>query len=281
MSVKEVYVSNQLVEVQSILCDAMDCIHRVCIENDIAYYLIGGSALGAVRHKGFIPWDVDIDIAMHRNDYIRFAEIAKSCLPAGLSYHDHNNTKKYYRPHATVCIDNVQAVINSSYYREGKTENLFIDIFPLDNAPENKILRDLQAKEIKKLSVIQSRKECVLYKRNSVLQVIVKRLIQMVLLPYTLDRIETRRDSIMTRYDGEETECWCSMTSHYSYAKQCMSKNIYGKPSLMEFSGREYYVPEKIEDYLIKIFGNDYMQLPPVEKRARPDDQIEKIIIIE
>ena len=281
MTVREITIGKDLTIVQNILLGAMDGIHRICVENGITYYLIGGSALGAVRHKGFIPWDIDIDIAMHRDQYEKFPAIAPSVLPGGFSYHDHRNTKDYYRPHATVSIDSVKAVINSDYYRNSKPENLFIDIFPLDNAPDNEDLREQQAAEIRKLIKLHSRKECVLYKRNSLLQVVLKRLIQMALMPYTLEKLEKKRDSIMTRYDNTETECWCSMVSHYPYKKQCMPKSVYGKPVLMEFAGREYFVPEQTTDYLIRIFGRNYMQLPPEDKRVRPDDLIEKIIIAE
>ena len=80
---KEIVVGNNLTVVQDILLKAMDEIHRICEDSGIVYYLIGGSALGAVRHEGFIPWDVDIDIAMHRDDYDRFAEAAEKCSQRG------------------------------------------------------------------------------------------------------------------------------------------------------------------------------------------------------
>ena len=281
MAEREIIIKDDLSVVQDILLNAMDAIHRICIENGITYYLIGGSTLGAIRHKGFIPWDVDIDIAMHRVHYEKFARVADTCLPTGLSFHNHQNTKNYYRPHATVCIDRVRAVINPSYYRNQKVENLFIDIFPLDNAPDAENLREMQAESLKKLIRIQSRKECVLYKRNTIVQIIVKRVVQVALLPYSLKALEVHRDEIMTRYDNIETECWCSMVSHYPYTKQCMPKSIYGSPYLAEFAGRKYFVPEKTEEYLIRIFGKNYMQLPPIEKRVRPDDIIEKLIIEE
>lgn len=274
-----IIIGDDLSIVQNILVEAMDKIHRVCVENGITYYLIGGSTLGAVRHKGFIPWDVDIDIAMHRGDYEKFADVASRMLPAELSYHNHFNTPQYYRPHATVAINNVKAVINSEYYRGYKEENLFIDIFPLDNAPDDEKLREEQAAALKKLIKIHSRKECVLYKRNTIVEVMLKRMVQFVLLPYSLERLENKRDTIMTQYDGIDTKCWCSMVSHYSYAKQCMAKVIYGEPVLMDFSGRKFFVPNKTEEYLTRIFGENYMDLPPIEKRVRPDDVIEKLII--
>ena len=265
--------------VQDILLKAMDEIHMVCEKAGIVYYLIGGSALGAARHEGFIPWDVDIDIAMHRKDYDRFAEIAEGMLPRGLSYHNHKNTKGYFKPHATISIDNVCAVINSNYYRNEKIEPLFIDVFPLDNAPDDTKLQEKQARELKRIVKIHSRKECVLYKRNSIVHIAIKRIIQGALLPYSLEHLEKKRDTILTRYDALNTKCWCSMVSHYPYSKQCMEKEIYGTPIKVKFNGREYNAPHELDTYLTRIFGKNYMDLPPVEKRIRPDDVIEKIII--
>ena len=281
MATREIAVGEDLTVVQNILLDAMDQLHKICEETGIVYYLIGGSALGAVRHKGFIPWDVDIDIAMYRKDYDRFAEIAEKRLPPGLSFHNHKNTRNYFRPHATVSIDTVCAVINSQYYREAKTEHLFVDIFPLDNAPDDEKLREKQARELKRLVQLHSRKECVLYKRNTAVQVLTKKMTRIALLPYPLQRLEAKRDAILTRYDADDTKCWCSMVSHYPYAKQCMDKEIYGFPKKMEFAGRIYNVPHETALYLTRIFGENYMQLPPAEKRVRPDDLIEKIIITE
>ncbi len=266
--------------VQEYLLQAMDEIHALCVKNDIRYYLIGGSALGAIRHNGFIPWDVDIDIAMPREDYERFAQVSKNALPEGLSYHDYKNTKGYYRPHAVICLDNIYAYINSEYYLKSKEEKLFIDIFPLDNAPNDERLREQQAKELAKLKKIQSRKECVLYKRNSKLQILIKKLIKLILSLYSLQKLERKRERIMTLYSQDESSrCWCSMVSHYSYKKQCIEKEVYGTPKKMIFAGREYFVPEQTAEYLKRIFGNNYMQLPPVEQRIRPDDVIEKIVI--
>ena len=75
------------------------------------------------------------------------------------------------------------------------------------------------------------------------------------------------------------TKCWCSMVSHYPYSKQCMAKKIYGEPLKVKFNGRMYNAPHELDEYLTRIFGKNYMELPPVEKRVRPDDVIEKLVI--
>lgn len=69
------------------------------------------------------------------------------------------------------------------------------------------------------------------------------------------------------------------MLSQYPYKKQCMSKEVYGRPVLMEFCGRQYYGPEQVEEYLKRIFGENYMELPPPERRLRPGDRIETLIL--
>lgn len=67
------------------------------------------------------------------------------------------------------------------------------------------------------------------------------------------------------------------MASQYAYKKQCMDRAIYGNPQLSEFEGRQYCIPEKIQEYLTHIYGENYMELPPIEKRYRPYEYVHKI----
>ena len=96
----------ELESLQRVQLTIMDEIHKLCVNNNLRYYLIGGSALGAIRHKGFIPWDVDIDIAMPRPDYELFiTQYCKQINPR-FSVIDYRDEKNYYPPHALVILNN-------------------------------------------------------------------------------------------------------------------------------------------------------------------------------
>ena len=73
----------------------------------------------------------------------------------------------------------------------------------------------------------------------------------------------------MRKYESEDTMSVCSLCSQYSFEKQVMEKEIYGTPMLRKFSGAFFYVPEKIEDYLTTLYGDNYMEIPPAEKRRK------------
>lgn len=277
-----VYENENLKQTQKCLLKIMDVIHEICVKNNISYYLLGGSALGAVRHKGFIPWDMDIDIGMPRKEYEKFAEVCRKGLPNSLEYMDFKSTNEYYMPHAMVVMKNAAVYLSPEYYRSAKKEYVLVDIFPLDNVPDSAEEQRKQKVELKRLSKIQSREECILYKRNSLFEIAAKKVIQSGLkLIYPIRKVNVDQDRVMRRFDGHETQCICSMASQYSYEKQCMDIAIYGKPTLMDFSGRKYYVPEKVEAYLTKLYGKNYMSIPPVEKRYRPNEYIVKFECVE
>ncbi len=245
----------------------MDSIHRFCTENDIVYYIIGGTLLGAVRHKGFIPWDIDIDIAMQRQDYEKFKCLWMSRMNEQYRYYDHTMTKNYWRPHAIVFDTNTRIHIkNDSNNKNVDKTGVYIDIFPLDNAPDNEKLRDKQTKKLIKIRKFKAYRIPYSYSKKKI-KIFAHRCVSLILsMIASVPFINRLQQQEMSRYNGSHTECLCSMASQYSYKKQCMPRDIYGKPVLLMFEGREYYAPEKYVEYLTRIYGN-YMELPPIEKR--------------
>ena len=258
-----------LQQVQTKQIEIMDVIHSMCVENDIVYYIIGGTALGAVRHGGFIPWDIDIDIAMPRADYERFLSLCTERLPRGLTCYSYKCDSHYFPPHALVALDNSKLIQKNDYLNPRlKRYGIFVDIFPLDVAPEKTVDRKKQAKKISKIRNMKVRKKGIVYSENSKSVRLVKKLVSLLYIFVSENSLNRKLDSCMQQYSNEidENSCWCSMASHYSYEKQCMPKEIYGKPLLVEFAGRKYYAPEKIDEYLRRIF-NDYMKLPDKEQQ--------------
>lgn len=131
----------QLRKLQAIQLEMLIEVRRICEKYDIKYSLIGGTLLGAIRHKGYIPWDDDADIGMLRADYERFRIICNKELDAEKYYfQDDRNTEGYrwgygkLRRKNTVFLRENQKHLNFG-------QEVFIDIFPLDYAPDNMILR--------------------------------------------------------------------------------------------------------------------------------------------
>lgn len=250
--------------------DAFKELHRICEKNDIEYYMIGGTLLGAVRHKGFIPWDIDLDVAMMREDYERFAECCSKDIDKRFFYQSYKTDKDYYCPHARICINNTRIVPRNKRKSEHLKFNkgIYIDIFPLDKVPSQVKDRELQRK---KLALI---KKIKILKRGSVYdsgfhgcKYVTKKAIRFVLQILPLNWINSIQDRTMQKYNEDKSLIFVSsMASHYGYSKQIMQKAIYGKPVLVEFEDDLFYAPEMAHKYLEKIYG-DYMKLPPEEER--------------
>ncbi len=256
-------------KVQNKQVEIMDIIHDFCEKEKISYYIIGGTALGAVRHKGFIPWDIDIDIAMPRLDYERFLNLAEKGLPSELKCYSYKNESDYFPPHALVALRNSKLVQRDDYLNPKlKRYGIFVDIFPLDVAPEDKTDRLKQAKKIRNIVNAKKRKKAITYSENSFLVRFIKKLVALPYVFVPMKYLNRKMDVCMQKYIGEidKNDCWCSMASHYSYKKQCMPKSIYGNPTLVDFDGRKYYAPEKLDEYLKRIF-KDYMKLPTKEQQ--------------
>lgn len=257
--------------------EIMDEIHRICTLNNIEYYLIGGTALGAVRHGGFIPWDLDIDIAMKRQDYDSFKEACKTELNSRFSYRDYTNTRNFDHPHALVCINNT-VLVNKFDKFNPKMENLgiYLDVFPLDNAPTDENLKKKQAEDIIKIKKLKRLKVGMCY-QSSLIKKAVKTLVRALIFWTTTDKLNKKLDECMRRYNDSDTGYLCSMASHYSYEKQYMPRKIYGEPQLVDFEDRKYYAPQMLDEYLTKIF-KDYMKLPPIEQQQMNLAVFEEVI---
>lgn len=253
-------------KLQQAQLDIMKEVHRVCTENDIEYYIIGGTALGAIRHKGFIPWDLDIDIAMARPHYDRFKEICATSLDQRFYYCDYTNIKNFDHPHALVCIKNTSLENKFDQFNpEAVDLGIYLDIFPLDTVPCDKKLQIKQKNKILRIKAQKNRKVAKIYD-NKKIKTFIKKLVSFCMFWTSIDKLNYQLDKAMRKYNSENSDYICSMASHYSYEKQCMPKEIYGTPRLVEFENCQFFAPSQLEEYLTRIYKN-YMQLPPVEQQ--------------
>lgn len=123
------YPQDSLQRLQAIERDIVAVIDKICRENDIEYFIDGGTCLGAVRHGGFIPWDDDVDLGMPKADYDRFCAIAPELLPAGYSLHTSTNTTGFSGLWAKVFKDGTR-FIDDNALEAGCEQGAFVDIFP-------------------------------------------------------------------------------------------------------------------------------------------------------
>ena len=249
----------------------------LCSQLNLTYYIIGGTLLGAVRHDGFIPWDPDIDIAMPRKDYEAIRKHFKLNKSDRYFYQHYETEKNHLSPHALIRIKDSHVIFKSFESRyKPQYDGIYLDIFPLDNAPLSKKLQNKQVKKINRLRKIVYLKAGYIYPSNSSMTIFLKKCVSALLSPWSFAFLNKKLDDTMRKYTGKSSEYLVSMASHYSYWKQLMPKSIYGTPKRINFEGLSLQSPAETHEYLTRIYKN-YMELPPEDQRNTILDMFERI----
>ena len=134
-----------LTQLKAVELSILNAVGFLCDKFGIKWWLDGGTCLGAMRHKGFIPWDDDIDIGMMRSDYDRFCSIASTELPDGYSFHDSRNSSGYAAMFCKVYKDGTRFE-NQEGRDSGSAMGIFVDVFPYDYLYEEPEIRSRQLK---------------------------------------------------------------------------------------------------------------------------------------
>lgn len=253
-------------EMKQIQIDILKDVHFFCENNNIRYTLIYGSLLGAVRHKGYIPWDDDIDIAMPRDDYERFIASYKS---AGGFYHvyDCRKDEGYYYPFAKVADTRTLLEENVSVDNIG----INIDVFPCD------YLYDSQQEcvnFIKKLDFLKKLFRIKLVKpgkKNSFVKRILIRILKMVCLPVSMKKIVTKEYELVNRLTNRNAKyVGLVFSSEISCAyRSICPRAMFEKYENVPFENESFKIIASYDEWLTQMFG-DYMTPPPVECRTSP-----------
>ncbi len=251
-------------EIKQRVFEVLCYIDDVCQRNNIVYYIDSGTLLGAVRHKGFIPWDDDVDILVDRADYKRFIDVinADKSHYKVLSMH---NTKNYHYLFAKV-VDTDTELIEEPVSVDGM--GAFVDVFPIDHLPTSKFRRRMFQRVIHlyRMALTVLRRNDQGDKPSGAKQKVVYFLFRRKgwrKVQLELDRMLTRKKDQKTKYKGNVV---CSCNPYRD-----VETRIYGKPVKVQFESREFNAPCKYKEYLTILYG-DYMQLPPEDKRVSNHD---------
>lgn len=241
--------------------EILDVIDDVCKRNNLRYSLFYGTLIGAIRHKGFIPWDDDIDIAMPREDYEKLLSIWESQAPAGYLLQTSRNSRDNPNNFAKIRKDNTTYLQTWSEAKRGYHKGIFVDVFPADRTAPGKLSGKLQYVACA-VNLLYSRG----YKSGSG-GIIDK--IETVLLKTDRKNYAPRRDAAeryLRKWNGKVHTpyiCACTIGS----CKDYFSADIFEKMGTIEFQGKEYPCVSNPGATLTAVYG-DYMQFPPEEERV-------------
>ncbi|MDO5848681.1 MAG: LicD family protein [Methanobrevibacter sp.] len=244
-----------------ILKDVID----VCDKHDIDYYLFFGTLIGAVRHEGFIPWDDDIDIMMFREDYEKFLKIFKNEKSDKYEVLEGRCQDDYFLLFAKISLKDTKF---EEYWAKQVSFNLgiFIDIFILDNVPDNKVKRFLFKKYCFMMDKLLTMATIRLPEHYPPHIRIPANAMHGILNRIGLDTeyFKKRTERLARKYENQDTEYVCDLTE----VKQFHFRRSDLKPAkIMKFEDIEAKVPNNY-DYILKLLYGDYMKIPPEEERT-------------
>lgn len=249
-----------MTELQAVLLEMLKEIDGICKKHDITYYLIGGSALGAVRHNGFLPWDDDADIVMTRENWLRFKDIIDSELPPDRELMCWERTPEYPAVFARYTNKKTTCIIHSLSYSP-ISWGLMIDIFILTPIPNEPIKRKKFHQYMRDYGELLNPFFPInmhsSVHRYRILSVLKKIFGKERVIKYIYQKL----------YGYSEDSC-----SHYSYSYSRIhiiyDKTIFQEPRYYLFEGCQLPVPTKVEEHFRILFGEDWMMLPEIQVSA-------------
>jgi len=251
-------------EIQNIELAMLKFFHAFCIKYELRYYISGGTLLGAVRHRGFIPWDDDIDVHMPRQDFNKLLSLQDE-LPDCLKIYFLGNPVGY--PHPFGKLVNTRTVVIEPGISTLKL-GIYIDIFPIDGVPKNNKVQMQIEKELlrleKQLDYNYFIPNGYVPGKNSLIC-----FFQKLRYGKTKDlspQLYREKYNELLAYDFDNSSEVKNFTCYKRDPKEQVPRSFYGKPTLMQFADTEFFGFEKAALYLTHFYG-DYMTLPPLNKR--------------
>ena len=249
-------------ELQKKELELLEAVVDICNRLNLNYYLICGSALGAAKYQGFIPWDDDIDVGLPRADYEKFLKEAQALLPEGLFLQNYRTDPEF--PHIFSKLrDSDTTLIEQGVAHLDINHGIAIDIFPLDGYPEKKweqIWFDLRKK------VYSWMQYCALGKDTNPKVEFRNRIFRLLGYHKRTAKTLAKMDCLFSRYPADKSKVWCNH-GNWQGKLEYAPRWHYGVGVEGIFEGIVVRVPEKYDAYLTQKYG-DWRSDPPKEKQA-------------
>lgn len=261
-----IITDEELQQLKAIELEILDEFVRICDKHSIKYFLSGGTCLGAIRHKGFIPWDDDIDVSMLRSDYEKFCEVCKTDLANAYilqNFHTEKNCGLIFGK-----IRKKNTIFSEDYSRHIKmNQGIWIDIFPYDNVPDNEKER---SKYIKKVTFLKNLYivKCG-YKTPpgmSLYGKIAYSVAKFICLFISQSALIKKLNKELMLYANSNSKNVFPFGGAYSIEKELLPKTMLNNTCRVEFEGKTYTTFAEYNEYLAGHYG-DYMTLPPEKNR--------------
>ena len=251
-----------LQEIKQVELEILKVFHSFCVENHIRYFISHGTLLGAIRYKGFIPWDDDLDVLVPREDYDRLLTAFQDNDRYQLISYERNPAYRY--PYAKLCDMSTRKV--ESGYDNGTELGLDIDVFPLDNWDNDleKARKEVkvQKKNMFRLGLTKLRKPDSRHPVKRFVKGIVMALCKLRGSAHYVQKIirgANKPEQVGSCYMG--SKCW-----NVYGERDIMPAEVFSEAIQLEFEGEKFFAPVGYDTFLTSLYG-DYLPEPPVEKR--------------
>ncbi|WP_276210895.1 LicD family protein [Heyndrickxia coagulans] len=264
------------IQLKQCLLKMYNDILEVCIKYKLTVLLGGGSALGAIRHGGFIPWDDDLDLNMPREDYNLFIQVFDKELSD--KYEITTPNSKYQTTHIFTKVYKKNTRLIDMFNSATDTpKGIFIDIFPIENAPKSKVVRALKGFLSNTVyyiaastSLYQQRNQTVeeyfSVSRVGKVNYNIRKIIGFLASFKSYKEWYNFYDRTFT--NSKPSNVYCIPSGRNHYFGEIYSKDVLFPPRKVKFEGTIAYVPNNVDYYLKNLYG-DYMKIPPEDKREK------------
>lgn len=259
--VQKVMTPEELRKMQLIQLKILEEFDRVCRKNNIKYIMDAGTLLGAVRYKGFIPWDDDIDVRMLRSEYDKFCKIAGNELSENVFFQNYQNDPKYPWIYSKIRMKGTRAV-RLEQEKMGMKDGVFIDIFPCDGVPSD--LSKLK-KHSKKAKLYRK----ILYARlaRHSKQKFYQRWFWSLICIIPKKCVYTRVELLGKKYNEINCNKVGCLGWHAPKDVNGFKKEFFTNLTELEFEGKMFLAPKDWDGFLRYSFGDNYMTPPPKDKQ--------------